>query len=44
MMNYLFAAYSVIWGLIAGYILLLGKRQKDLKKEIKLLEDWKSEQ
>ncbi len=43
-MNYLFAAYSVIWGLLAGYIFLLGKRQKDLKREIQLLEDWKSEQ
>jgi len=43
-MNYLFAAYSVIWGLLAGYIFLLGKRQKDLRKEIQPLEEWKSEQ
>ncbi|MFO1444233.1 CcmD family protein [Bacillus sp. Bva_UNVM-123] len=43
-MTYLFAAYTVIWGLLAGYIFVLGKRQKDLKKEIQILEDWKSEQ
>ena len=43
-MEYLFGAYSVIWGLLAGYIFVLGKRQKDLKKELQLLEDWKSEQ
>ncbi|QED49026.1 CcmD family protein [Cytobacillus dafuensis] len=42
-MQYLFIAYSVIWGLLAGYIFILGKRQKDLKKELQLLEDWKSE-
>lgn len=43
-MSYLFAAYSVIWGLLAGYIFVLGKRQKDLKKELQILEDWKQEQ
>lgn len=43
-MTYLFAAYSVIWGLLAGYIFVLGKRQKDLKKELQILEDWKKEQ
>ncbi|WP_102274196.1 CcmD family protein [Cytobacillus massiliigabonensis] len=43
-MGYLFMAYTVIWALLAGYIFILGKRQTDLKKELKVLEDWKSEQ
>lgn len=43
-MNYLFLAYSVTWALIAGYVLFLGKRQKALQKEIKQLEEWKSEE
>lgn len=43
-MTYLFAAYAVIWGLIASYILVLGKRQKQIKKELQLLEEWKTEQ
>lgn len=42
-MGYLFVAYSIIWALIAGYIVILGKRQKVLRKEIKQLEDWNSE-
>lgn len=42
-MTYLFMAYSVIWTLIAGYVVVLGKRQKQLKKEIELLEEWNSD-
>ncbi|PLR79459.1 CcmD family protein [Bacillus sp. V3-13] len=42
-MEYLFAAYTVIWGLLAGYIFTLGKRQKQLEKELALLEEWNSE-
>jgi CcmD family protein len=42
-MTYLFMAYSVIWTLIAGYVVVLGKRQKELKKELQLLEEWNSE-
>lgn len=42
-MGYLFFAYSIIWALIATYIVILGKRQKHLKKEISLLEEWNSE-
>ena len=38
-MTYLFAAYSVIWILLAGYIWLLGKRQKDVRKEIMYLKE-----
>jgi CcmD family protein len=36
-------AYSVIWTLIAGYVVVLGRRQKELKKELQLLEEWNSE-
>ncbi|CAM3766913.1 CcmD family protein [Mesobacillus zeae] len=43
-MTYLFLAYSIIWTLIAGYIVILGKRQKALKKELQLLDEWNTEQ
>lgn len=33
-MEYLFAAYAVIWAVIFGYTLLIGKRQRDIKKDI----------
>ncbi|MDA8210300.1 MAG: CcmD family protein [Clostridia bacterium] len=33
-MTYLFAAYTVIWAIIFGYTLLIGKRQRDLEKDI----------
>lgn len=42
-MTYLFMAYSVIWTLIAGYVVVLGKRQKQIKKEIMLLDEWNSD-
>lgn len=38
-MTYLFAAYSIIWLLIAGYILVLGKRQKQAVNEVKFLQE-----
>jgi len=37
-MGYIYAAYSVAWLIISGYLLILGKRHKDLKKEIEFLE------
>ncbi|WP_174734944.1 CcmD family protein [Mesobacillus harenae] len=43
-MTYLFMTYTIIWALISGYVLILGKRQKQLQKEIKLLEEWNTEQ
>ena len=43
-MNYLFLATSVVWVLIAGYVVILGKRQKQLQQEIVQLEEWNSEQ
>lgn len=39
-MGYLFAAYSIIWVLLGGYILLIGKRQRQLQQEIDQLEEW----
>ncbi|GAX91381.1 CcmD family protein [Effusibacillus lacus] len=36
-MEYLAAAYTVIWVLLAGYLLLQGNRQKKLQQELKML-------
>lgn len=33
-MNFLFAAYLVIWIMLSGYIFSLHKKQKELFKEI----------
>ncbi|MGC6588836.1 CcmD family protein [Paenibacillus sp. Dod16] len=38
-MYYLFAAYSVVWLLIGGYLFVLGNRQAKLSKELKFLQD-----
>lgn len=38
-MNYLFAAYSIIWLMIAGYLFVLGKRQKAVIKQLQFLQD-----
>ncbi len=42
-MFYLFLAYSTIWAAIAAYIAILGRRQKELKKELNELKQWCSE-
>ncbi len=36
---YLFLAYSIIWGLIFGYSLRLGKRQVESQQELDLLKE-----
>ncbi|WML47561.1 CcmD family protein [Neobacillus sp. PS3-34] len=36
-MNFLYGAYSVIWLIIFGYMMILGRRQAKLKKEIEFL-------
>jgi CcmD family protein len=41
-MDYLFMGYSAIWALVAGYVVVLGRRQKQLEKEIQQLEEWNS--
>ncbi|MDQ0257789.1 CcmD family protein [Evansella vedderi] len=38
-MGYLFAAYTIIWLLIGGYVLFLGKRQKAAIKEVRFLKE-----
>ncbi|WNF37110.1 CcmD family protein [Bacillaceae bacterium IKA-2] len=38
-MTYLFAAYSIIWLLLAGYMFLLGKRQNQIAKQLKFLQE-----
>jgi CcmD family protein len=37
MMGYLVAAYSLIWGLIFIYTVVLGNRQKKLLREVEML-------
>jgi len=36
-MSYLFAAYAVIWAVIFGYTVMVGKRQKSLENEVAYL-------
>jgi CcmD family protein len=36
-MGFMYAAYSVVWVIIFGYLLMLGKRHNNLKKEIEFL-------
>lgn len=38
-MNYLFMAYTVIWALISIYLIVLGKRQSKIVKEIEFIEE-----
>jgi CcmD family protein len=38
-MGYLASAYAIIWTLIGGYMLYLGKKQNDVVKEIKFLKE-----
>ncbi len=35
--GYLFAAFTVIWALVFGYVFVLFSRQKKLKREIESL-------
>jgi CcmD family protein len=36
---YLFAAYSIVWAVVFGYILFLFTKQQHLNKEIKALKE-----
>lgn len=36
-MEFLYGAYSVVWVIIFAYLVILGKRQSKLKKEIEFL-------
>jgi len=42
-LGYLFAAYMVIWLLILGYLVTLGRRQKRLDAEIEILKQMRDE-
>ncbi len=37
--GYLFAAYTIIWALLFGYVLTLFNRQRRLRREINSLKD-----
>jgi len=36
-LNFLFAAYAIVWLLIIGYLFSLSRRQKKLAQEIEML-------
>ena len=36
-LGYLFWAYVVVWGMLAGYLLVMSRRMNRLKREIDLL-------
>ncbi len=38
-MEYLVAAYSIIWLMIVGYLFVLGKRQKAIAKQLQFLQE-----
>lgn len=38
-MSYLFATYTIVFLLIAGYVFLISKRQKDAVKELMILQN-----
>ena len=37
--GYLFAAFTIVWALFFGYLLLLSNRQKKLHREIESLKE-----
>jgi CcmD family protein len=37
--GYLFAAYTVIWAVVFGYVLLMYRKQRRLKRQIDRLRD-----
>lgn len=43
-MGYLAAAYIIVWGLVTGYVVFLGLRQRHLEEEIHILEETINEQ
>jgi len=40
-MNYLVLAYTIIWALISVYLVVLGKRQSRIVKEIEFIDELK---
>ena len=37
--GYLFAAYTVIWAVVFGYVLIMHRKQRQLQRKITLLQD-----
>ena len=37
--GYLFAAFTIVWAVVFGYVLVLFKRQKRLRQEINSLKE-----
>ena len=37
--GYLFAAYTVIWAVVFGFVLFMQRKQKQLEHQIKLLQE-----
>lgn len=42
-LDFLFAGYTVVWLLLLGYLLSLGRKQKRLEAEIEMLKQMKQE-
>ncbi len=42
-LGYLFAAYTIIWALIFGYVFFLYYKQRKLRQQMDLLKDSKGE-
>lgn len=42
-LNFLFAAYAVVWLLLLGYIVSVARRQKRLESELEMLKQMKAE-
>lgn len=38
-LGYLFAAYTIVWAVIFGYIFCLSRRQRQLQREIESLKE-----
>ena len=38
-LGYLFAAFSIVWAAIFGYIFSLSRKQRQLRREINLLKE-----
>ena len=38
-LGYLFAAYTVIWAVVFGYMLFMHRRQRQLQKQVALLRE-----
>lgn len=37
--SYLFAAFTIVWALVFGYVMILFNRQRRLKREIESLKE-----